>query len=63
MNAVCAGHLVAAMAAQARVMGMQAENLDRLSRGESVAYGAEAFNYEAEILTGLSEAIYRDSSP
>lgn len=41
-------------AAQARVAGMQAENERRTSCGHSLAYGAEAFQVEANHLETLS---------
>lgn len=42
------------VAAQARIAGMQAENQHRLACGDSIAYGEDAFNIEADFLEQLS---------
>ena len=44
-------------AAVARIAGMQAENSHRLSVGESVAYGEEAFELQASYLERLAHDI------
>ena len=41
-------------AANARIVGMHAENQRRLSCGESIAYGDEAFECEAAYLESLA---------
>ena len=47
--------LIALMhAANARVASMQAENQHRLDCGNSIAYGEDAFNNEAEELADLA---------
>lgn len=44
-------------ACNARVEAMKAENLVRISLGESLAYPGEAFNYEANEIESLAEAL------
>lgn len=41
---------VNAMACNARVLGMQAENSHRQACGNSPAYGEDAFNIEARVM-------------
>lgn len=57
MDAYCASLLVQAMAAQARVAGMIAENARRAACGDSISYGEEAFNIEATNLDYLAAAL------
>ena len=46
-----------AACAMAEIAGMQAENSHRLSVGESVAYGEEAFELQASYLERLAHDI------
>ena len=45
---------IAALAINAKVEGMKAENAYRQNRGEVIAYAEEAFMYEANELNRLS---------
>lgn len=54
MTAYAASVLVDAMATQARIEGMKAENASRESRGLSVAYGEDSFDAEANTLAHLA---------
>ena len=45
------------LAAHARVRGMMAENQHRLSVGQSIAYGEEAFNIEAAHMENLGQSL------
>lgn len=49
--------LVFAMAANARVEGMKAENQHRLNCGYSIAYGEEAFEAQATALENLAREL------
>lgn len=44
----------AMLAAQARVLGMCSENMQRQATGDSMAYGEEAFSTEAQHLETLA---------
>lgn len=54
MDAWAASILVQAFACNARVAGMAAENQHRLDCGNSIAYGEEAFQLEANTLEHLA---------
>lgn len=57
LDPVIAQLMVEAMSCSARVAGMQAENAQRLSVGESVAYTEVAFEGEAITLSQISQAM------
>lgn len=54
MNSNLVAILAAIAAEQARIAGMQAENQHRLSLGQSIAYGEDAFCICANQLDRLS---------
>lgn len=54
MNAYQAAIFANILACQARIEGMKAENQQRIQCGESVAYDANAFYYEAQTLDTLA---------
>jgi hypothetical protein len=54
MTPVTVRYFALISAVNARVAGMQAENQHRLSCGNSIAYGNEAFECEAAYLESLA---------
>lgn len=52
--ALAASDIASAMAAVVRAMGMQAENQFRTQIGESISYGDDAFQREADIIEGCA---------
>ncbi|ATS92266.1 hypothetical protein [Stenotrophomonas phage DLP4] len=57
MNATCVQQLGNILAANARVLGMQAENQHRLSLGQSIAYDDAAFNVEADQMEAAAREV------
>lgn len=57
MDALSAALLVRAMASQTRVAAMEAENQYRISLGQSLAYGEEAFLAEADVMDNIATGL------
>ncbi|UYA99067.1 hypothetical protein P9A54_gp82 [Xanthomonas phage vB_Xar_IVIA-DoCa10] len=57
MNATCVQQLGNILAANARVLGMQAENQQRAVQGESMAYTAQDFNVEADQMEAAAREV------
>lgn len=57
MNNTALSQLGFILAAQARVLGMQAENSYRLACGESIAYGEAEFSVEAAHIEACAQEI------
>lgn len=62
MNNQVARLLVDAMASSARVEGMKAENQHRISNGDSIAYGEEAFAIQAGHMDRIAYEMAQASS-
>ncbi len=57
MNATCVQQLGNILAAQARVLGMQAENQQRAVQGESMAYTYHDFSAEADQMEAAAREV------
>lgn len=57
MNATCVQQLGMILAANARVLGMQAENQARAVRGESPAHSAGDFYFEADQMEAAAREV------